>query len=315
MIKRVALIDFDTPVYSSACIIQVSPILVTHKINKKRKKEFKNITEWRTFLKLNPGYSEDDFDLASEPRLKQGEEISHALHIIKNKIEGFRKLEWVSDVQLFVGGTGNYRKEHYPEYKGTRPPKPLFFQQCYEYVLNNYKDIVTVCDGEEAEDQVSIRSHASYLRARALKSQDAMDSVVCGIDKDLNQCEGWRFNYDKPELGVWWVDDRTAWKALCLQCFKGDNTDDIPGIVSLTPEVKEQYGIKTKGVGDKTAELLMEGTTTVKEMTQRVVDVYRASWPDCWETKLNTNAILLRLRKYDGELFNFVDHAKNMGVV
>ena len=83
MIKRVALIDFDTPVYSSACIIQVSPILVTHKINKKRKKEFKNITEWRTFLKLNPGYSEDDFDLASEPRLKQGEEISHALHIIK----------------------------------------------------------------------------------------------------------------------------------------------------------------------------------------------------------------------------------------
>lgn len=313
MSRKTALVDFDTPIYSAACIIQESPLVVEHKLSK-RKKEFKNKTEWKEFLASDKGkgYSDDDFIIVQEPRLKA--EISHALHIIKGIVEKLQHLEFVSDVQLFVGGQGNYRKEVYPAYKGTRPPKPLAFQQCYDYVLSKYKDIVTVCDGEEAEDRVSILAEASYQKAKRLRDKEAMDCIVFGVDKDLNQVSGWRYNYNKPELGVWWVSDVEGWRSFCLQCFKGDATDDIPGLKLLPEKVKTKYGITTRGVGDATSEKLLEGTNTIKEMTQRVVDVWRESYPDDWQKQLNMNAILLRLRKYDGEMFDFVEHAKKMGV-
>lgn len=311
--KKLALYDFDTPIYASACIIQESPLIVEHKLSK-RKKEFKNKTEWGNFLRSDKGrgYSADDFNIVQDVRLK--EDVSHALYILKWGIDKARKLEWTEDIQLFVGGKGNYRKDLYPEYKGSRPEKPIAFLQCYEYVTKHYKQMTVICDMEEAEDQVSIRSHAAYQHARKLKDREKMDVVVCAIDKDTDQCEGWRYNYQKPELGVWWVDDKTAWRAFCLQCFKGDRTDDIPGLPDLPATVKAQYGIKTKGVGDATAEKLLEGTTTIKEMTQRVIDVWRETYPEEWEKKLNLTAILLRLRKVDGEMFNFVDNARKMGV-
>lgn len=314
MSKKLLLLDADTIIYAPACIIQESPLQVEHKLSK-RKKEFKNKTEWKAFLASDKGrgYSEDDFNIVQEPRLK--EDISHALHIIKQRVNGFYKLDWVEDIRLFVGGQGNYRKEMYPEYKATRPPKPLAFQDCYDYVLNTFKDKVVVCHGEEAEDQCSICSHISYQAARKLRDQTAMDVVLAAVDKDTLQCEGWHYNYDNPDLGVWWIDDRTAWKAFCTQMFKGDATDDIPGIVQLSAEVKAQYKITTKGVGDATAVKLLEGTATIKEMTQRVVDVYKSSWPENWQQRINMNAVLLRLRKHDGELFNFIDYAEKLGVL
>lgn len=313
MLKRTALVDFDTPIYSAACIIQESPLIVEHKLSK-RKKEFKNRTEWKAFLTSDKGrgYSDDDFNIVQEPRLKA--DISHALHIIKGSVEKYQSLEFVSDIRLFVGGQGNYRKEVYPDYKSSRPPKPLAFQQCYDYVTSKYKGMVTICDGEEAEDQVSILAEAAYQKARNLKDRDAMDCIVFGIDKDLNQVSGWRYNYSKPELGVWWVSDVEGWRSFCLQCFKGDSTDDIPGLKLIPEEVKAKYGITTRGVGDATSEKLLEGANTIKEMTQRVVDVWRASYPKDWQKQLNMNAILLRLRKYDGEMFDFVEYAKGLGV-
>lgn len=313
MSKKLALVDFDTPIYSAAAVIQESPLIVEHKLSK-RKKEFKNKTEWKAFLASDKGkgYSDDDFNIVQEPRLK--EDISHALYILKNTIANLRKLDFVDDVVLFVGGKGNYRKDYYPEYKGSRPAKPIAFQECYDYVLRTYKNNVVVCDGEEAEDQVSIRAHSSYQQARKKRDRDAMDSIVFAIDKDTDQIEGFRYNYNKPELGVWWVTDTDGWRAFCLQCFKGDSTDDIPGLKQLPEDVKAKYGITTRGVGDATAIKLLEGTSTVKEMTQRVIDVWRASYPKDWQKQLNMNAILLRLRKYDGELFDFVEYAKGLGV-
>lgn len=321
MNKKVLLCDFDTPLFQSAVVIQESPVVASHKISR-RKKEYKNVTEFRTWLKSDAGkgYAEDDFDLQAYPRLKAGAEVSHALHTVKLKIEELQKLPWVSDVRLFVGGEGNYRKDLFPFYKATRGEKPIVFQEVYDYVTTKYKDIVTITHGIEAEDAVVTLAYPSYLKARKLKNKEGMDVVIGGIDKDLNQCPGWRYNYAKPDDGVYWIDSLTAWKSFCKQMLIGDTTDDIPGLTALGDEQKKKYSLKVKSIGEKTAENLLAPLSTEKECSELIVELYRgaafggANGYSEWVEQMDMNGVLLWLQREEGQRFSFSEYVKQQGV-
>lgn len=309
MKKRVALVDADTIVFRSAVVIQETPLLITHKINSKRSKEFKNITAFREWLEKNPGYAEDDFTIEENPRLV--EPLENALHSIKMQVEKIAKQEWCEDFRLYLGTSNNFRKNLYPYYKANRKAgKPLAFADCYQYAVDKWKDRVVVCDGEEAEDKISCEAFKEYTKAKNAKDKETSGIVVAGIDKDLDMLEGFRFNYDKPEKGVWWVDNVTAFRAFCKQMCFGDSTDNILGLEGVGKASKLKYDIKHSTIGKKTAEKLFDPITTEKEMFSLLVELYRDYYNNSWQEKMTENGILLRLRKREGELFNVVDFCK-----
>lgn len=297
--KKLALIDADTIIYQSAAVIQKAPLVVEHKLSK-RKKEFKNRTEWKEFLKSDKGrgYSDDDFDVVQEPRLT--EDVSHALHLIKKQFEKIEKKDWCSDYQIFVGGDGNYRKDvaTIKPYKGTRPAKPLAFLECYDYVLKKYKDRVVVCHGEEAEDGVAKIAWPKYNEARKTRNKDAMDVVIARVDKDLVQVPGWHYNYGKG-TDLQWITDWEAARHFWLQVVKGDPTDDIVGI---------------PGIGDALAERVIGDAKNEKEAAERAVAKYREHFKSKWQAPFKENAILLRMRSFEGEMFDAIEYAKALGV-
>ena len=161
-----------------------------------------------------------------------------------------------------VKGKGNFRKDIYPDYKGSRAQLDDEMREKLNY-LHKYsvEQGAIQADGMEADDLVSIWAWEA-------RDHDE-DYVICGIDKDLLQIPGNHYNYgwtEKSKRPMWeFVDDNTAHLNLMLQCLTGDSTDNIPGI---------------RGVGAKKAEKILEGVP-MERRWRRVAAAWRAHGAGC----------------------------------
>jgi len=89
-----------------------------------------------------------------------------------------------------VKGTGNFRKDIYPEYKSHRPDLDQDIKDKLNFLHRYALDQGAVAaNGMEADDLVSIWAY----EARENENQ----YVICGIDKDLLQIPGNHYNYGK----------------------------------------------------------------------------------------------------------------------
>lgn len=308
-----ALIDADTIVYSSAATIQKNPIEVEHKASG-RTKMFDNLTAFRGWLSSSDKWAEEDFVCTPKPHLL--EPVSHAIQIIKNKFEAIESLPWCKDIKIFVGGQGNFRKDIYPDYKGKRGDKPLAFSDCYNYVLNKWKDRVEVCHGYEAEDHAAAEAYASYLTCREQKDKHAGRVVLVACDKDVDMISGWRFNYLKPDLGVYWIDSLTAYKSFAKQMLIGDrSTDNIRGVETVTPEMKETFGIKTKSIGEASAKRILQGLESEKDILERLVKVYQMAYEDDWKNQMDLTGKLVWITREKFKPFDLESELSRVGVV
>lgn len=262
-------VDADTIIYANAAVCEKDECTVTHKASG-RKKTFANFPAFWDFLtndEKGKNFGIDDFEVPV---------IGFAIGNIKKKFNEILSKPWVQDYQIYVGGVGNYRKDLYEDYKGNRGDKPLLFPYCYEYVLRKYGNKVERCHGYEAED---------HCLADARKDPKG---VIAYVDKDLEGQSGLFFNYNKQELGVYYIDELNAFYNLCVQLFMGDSTDNILGINFITPQLKERFGIKTKSIGKATAAKLLEGTThDIQLMKERVAEVYQLSYHGEWKGHLD----------------------------
>jgi DNA polymerase-1 len=149
-----------------------------------------------------------------------------------------------------IKGRGNFRKEIYPAYKGTRkeiePDVKEALNYGHKYMVDKYSAIEA--DDMEADDLVAIW-------AAECRSVDQEYTVV-GIDKDLLQIPGTHYNFVKKEITE--VDEDTANLKLMLQCLTGDRSDNIPGI---------------KGIGPKKAEKILHGVPMHRRWNR-----VRAAW-------------------------------------
>lgn len=139
-------------------------------------------------------------------------------------------------------------------YKAGRPPRPVHYEAAREYLLKNGAEEVF---GYEADD--------------ALCYEQTEDTIAVHIDKDINMVVGKHLNwvtmefYDVPEgLGTVTMNDKgkavgRGLKYFYHQLLTGDATDNILGI---------------KGIGDKTAYILLEECTTEQECLKQVMDMY-----------------------------------------
>jgi len=158
----------------------------------------------------------DDVVVEIEP-----EPIAHCLSSVKRLIQRIIKSSKAHTATILLTGSGNFREEiaMIQKYKGNRTDntKPVHYQAIWDYLIMVHG--AEVCEGEEADDQLSIR---------AVTKGD----TIATVDKDLNNTAGWHYNWQRDEL--YHVNEVEADRNFYTQLLTGDATDHIPGLKRIT---------------------------------------------------------------------------------
>lgn len=181
------------------------------------------------------------------------------------------------DYQAFISGKENFRKElaTIKKYKGNRDTlhKPKYYDSIGDYLIQRWHAKVSV--GQEADDDMGI----------AQCSAPENTTVIVTTDKDLLMIPGWNYNWVKDVLS--YVDENSADLMLFYQMLVGDAADNIPGI---------------KGVGDKTAQKLMEEHYgDLNSVRAAVQHYYAKQYGDGWEAAYYEVGNLLWMRREEGQ--------------
>lgn len=302
--KRTLMIDFDTPVYSSAAQQQKNRCLAIH-VKSGKEKLFESKTEFNNWLAKNPKFTKEDFifDVVSEVTGKP----EFAFRAIKQKFDNILRNSGCDDYYVFIQGSGNFRNNYnspYVDYKGQRTAKPIMHPDCFDYVVRKFGDRCIVSDGVETDDLIVIKSWESYNQALSVRDKNAAPYLIAYCDKDIPaNGRGWMLNYNKME-GIYWNDSLSQARQFFVQVLIGDGADNIPGILTLSDDIKTKYGIKVKGCGPASAAKILNECKTEKEMAARVVEAYQSTWPEDWKERLRDNCFFLYLQRYEGDMFD-----------
>ena len=114
-------------------------------------------------------------------------------------------------------------------YKGNRAntSPPLHLATLKQHLLDTGR-LIHASPGMEADDQVIIE----MLKYEA----DDVPVVLCTIDKDSKQKDGWHFNFNTGDIGL--IDSITAHASFYKQLLTGDSTDNIPGLFGVGDKSK-----------------------------------------------------------------------------
>lgn len=138
------------------------------------------------------------------------------------------------------------------KYKGNRDSmvKPEYYTKMRKYLVEKYK--AKTYQKWEADD-------TACMSMLAAEGKEDTVAILAAIDKDLEQQRGKHINPNKKKEGVYVVSDFDGWYSFYKQMLMGDTADNIPGLYK---------------VGEKKAVAMLEGCTTVKQLCQRVWDMY-----------------------------------------
>lgn len=161
-------------------------------------------------------YGHDEDSITEEVHV---EPLPHILSSVKKMLKRIVKATGASTYTVLLTGDGNFRQEvaTIQEYKGNRSShKPVAYHDIREYLIKVHA--AEVCEGEEADDQLSIRAVRD-------------GHIIATIDKDLNNTPGTHYNWNDDKLyDVGPVEaDRNFYK----QLLTGDSTDNIPGLFRI----------------------------------------------------------------------------------
>lgn len=280
-------IDTDTLLFSCAIAVDKEPCTVKHN-RSARKKTFETFSAFIDFLENDEQgkkFTMKDFDVPS---------IGFAFSNFNGSLNRLVDQNWVNDYTIYLGGSTNFRKDIYPEYKAGRKKSPAMRKFLFDYVCWKYKDKVVISTDREAEDD-----------CLAFGLNDPK-GIIAFVDKDLTTQAGLFFNYQKPELGIFHINKEQAFYNLCCQLLHGDrSTDNIKGVDFTSPELKEKYKISTKSIGEGTAtKLLKDAQGNINALRERVVDVYKLSYGDKWKEALQFTGSLVYISPLHDEFFN-----------
>ena len=195
-----------------------------------------------------------------------------------------------NEMEFYIGGENNFRKEIYPEYKANRTkPPPSWLQDCREILVTQYN--ATVVNGMETDDALGI----------AQTKYDG-NSCIVSIDKDLLQVPGFHYNWVKDLYQL--VSPLDGLKTFYKQLIAGDGTDNIPS-----------YDGKVRNSVPKFIEKLqqpIDNMISETDMYEYVCGIYQDSWQErnmpgeslTWEfdhNELHRNAQLLYILKQEEE--------------
>ena len=136
-----------------------------------------------------------------------------------------------TEYELWLSGGTNFRYKAYPEYKANRldAKRPTHEKAVKDFLTEHWQANWT--DGIEADDMLGVRQH------------ELTDSILCHLDKDINQIKGLHYNWELTRLGkvirerkIYTVTPEEADRYFFYQLLIGDNTDNIKGVVGIGPK-------------------------------------------------------------------------------
>jgi 5'-3' exonuclease len=154
--------------------------------------------------------------------------------------------------QIYLTGTGNFRKKVNKEYKANRKDSvpPPYLQDARKYLVDKYGAIIS--QGCEADDLLGINQ--------------TEETVICSLDKDLMMIPGRHFSWQigtqtwtKPAKHTT-VTQQDGLRFFYKQLLIGDSTDNIIGV---------------QGIGTKTADKLIEHLDDEQDMLNVVLEKYK----------------------------------------
>ena len=183
----------------------------------------------------------------------EGEDVEGAYETIDAMFEHIFYVTKCVNYVGFLTGKLNFRKEiaKTKPYKGNRKDMalPEHFDKVREYLIDSWN--CEVVDGMEADDALGICQN------------EMEDTIICSIDKDLLQIEGYHYNWNKNETSF--VSEYDAWHKLYLQTLSGDSTDNIAGIPR---------------VGEKKADKILEECFSSHEASIATMNAYGEYYKD-----------------------------------
>ena len=178
------------------------------------------------------------------------------------------------DIYLSDSTQNNFRYNIYKAYKANRTqPKPKHYHELKEYLVVDLNSKITA--EQEADDAMGIEQ-SSYPE----------DSVICTIDKDLDQISGNHYNFVKDV--IYQVDKQKALKFFYKQLLQGDSIDNIPGIPRVGPKTAEKLLKEVSEENDMFSVCLKE----YEKHSMSVLDMY-------------LTGLLIKIRTKRDELWTF----------
>ncbi len=246
----------------------------------------------KTILKENPTITEDKLE-----KVIQTEDVSHALQICKNTLQGIKdrveelhgeEYGGTSIMSIYVGNAikDNFRygiAKSKPYKAGREGKKPILTGDVLEYMKQHWG--AEEVDGEEAEDKVS------YVNMRLLGfNSDDTIPIMVHIDKDINNTPGWHYNFVKDELYL--VSTFKAAYNFYHQMLTGDSTDSIPGL---------------PGIGTSRADAKLYKHKTIEQLHNTVLAEYMDHHTrdrEAGQAYFLEQGRLLWIRRKEGELWH-----------
>lgn len=179
------------------------------------------------------------------------EPLQNCLHLVRQEIEGIISATDANSYSVYIKGKGNFREEISVTrvYKGNRDVahRPVYEEEIRKYLKDHWGAIEV--DGMEVDDKVAIEQMNFYVHEEDNGGEGLCTTIICSMDKDLNQIPGWHYNYAKKEK--YWVTEDEARRTFYIQLLSGDASDNIQGV---------------KGLGPAKAKRLIDECTTEAEM-------------------------------------------------
>ena len=140
----------------------------------------------------------------------------------------------LDDVEVWLSGPTNFRYDVFPEYKANRitAKRPKYEKEVKDYLVRKWDALWSV--GCEADDMLGVRQ--MQINEEWMPRFDArhdIHSIICTIDKDLDQIPGWHYNFVKKEK--YNVSPEEATRFFYYQCLVGDTADGIKGVPGIGP--------------------------------------------------------------------------------
>lgn len=234
------------------------------------------------------------------------EPIQNAYHLVKQQMLKILEVTRAKDYKAFVSKDNDidsFRLKLYDKYKENRKGKvkPFYTGKMKGYLINTWKatetrileaDDVCVIEqykyGEFSDDIDTINQHMDGL----ILTGD-FRSVLCHIDKDLNQCPGLHFNYNKNIF--YYITELQGIKNLYFQILTGDVADNVPRIKKRWIQTKAEERIKVAKSKKEVYDIIVDETIIALKCTEETA-----------LTELRWRANLLYLKTNYTDEFKFV---------
>lgn len=205
---------------------------------------------------------------------KEVDSLINCLHSLKITIQSILANTKATEYRLFLTGGNQFREKvaKTKAYKGNRDrsKKPTYFNQMTDYLVKTWK--AEIIEVYEADDMMAALQWQDYEKGKD-------DTVICTIDKDLNQVPGWHYNIATKKLFM--VEPLEAEVFLWKQMLSGDPVDNIQGL---------------PGVGSVKADKMLQGIP-LEDMPKFVKEQYVKSYGDNGIDVFNEHYSLIAMKR------------------